>query len=137
MAQKSAKKLSMIFGSGIADELLPLGMIADAAAAMNYEVIIFVMGAGLFTFTKTPTLAYSAETSKIMPKIKSGMKKNNVAGWQEMLQEAKSLGTKIYACSQSAAIIGVNKKDLSKLIDDVICPSDFLIRSHGGELLFL
>ena len=130
-------KLSMVFGSGIADELLPLGMLAQAAAAMNYDVNKFVMGAGLFVFYKTPVLAYSKETSKIASKIKTGLKKNKVPGWQEMLGEAKSLGAKIYACSQSADIIGVNKKGLNNLIDGVICPADFLIRSEGGEILFL
>ncbi|HEV2438557.1 MAG TPA: DsrE/DsrF/DrsH-like family protein [bacterium] len=131
-------KLSIIMFSGTADKFIPLGVLAQAAAAMEMEVNIFVTGFALLGFTKQPhDLPFPAEFASMAPALAQGMKTARVGPWEGMLRQAKELGAKVYACSMMADVMGLKKADFSDLIDDVVGAATFLEAAERGQTLFI
>src|SRR5690242_7912778 len=93
-------KLSIIMFSGTADKFVPLGVLAQGAAAMDMQVNVFVTGFALLGFTKQPhDLPFPDEFAAMASALAQGMKAARVQPWDAMLRQAKELGAKIYACS--------------------------------------
>ncbi len=131
-------KVSIIMFSGTADKFIPLGVIAQAAAAMGMQVNIFVTGFALRGFTKThQDLPFPAEFAAMAPALEKGMQAAHVASWDAMLRQAKELDAKVYACSMMAGVMGLKKEDFSDLIDDVVGAATFLQQSENGQTLFI
>ncbi len=91
-------KFSIIMFSGTTDKFIPLGVLTDAAAAMGYDVNIFVTGFALLGFTKEKhEIPFPKEFESMAPMLMQGMKATNTKSWYEMLTEAKEAGNvKIY-----------------------------------------
>jgi len=131
-------KLSIIMFSGTADRFIPFGVLAQAAAAMEMEVNVFVTGFALLGFTKQPhDLPFPAEFASMAPALAQGMKAAHVGQWDAMLRQAKELGAKVYACSMMADVMGLKKADFNDLIDDVVGAATFLEAVEGGQTLFI
>jgi len=131
-------KLSIIMFSGTADKFIPLGVLAQAAAAMEIPVNIFVTGFALLGFTKQPhDLPFPAEFAGMAPALAQGMKASRVQPWDAMLRQAKELGAKVYACSMMADVMGLKKADFNDLVDDVVGAATFLQTAEGGQTLFI
>ncbi|HLJ58357.1 MAG TPA: DsrE/DsrF/DrsH-like family protein [bacterium] len=131
-------KVSIIMFSGTADKFIPLGVIAQAAAAMEMQVNIFVTGFGLLGFTKTPhDLPFPAEFASMAPALAQGMKAARVEPWDAMLRQAKELGAEVYVCSMMAGVMGLDKADFNDLVDDVVGAATFLEMAGGGQTLFI
>lgn len=136
--QQTASKLAIIMYSGTADKFIPLGVLAQAAAAMSVEVSVFVTGFALMGFTKQRhELPFPAEFAAMAPALAQGMQANRVAGWDAMLREAKELGAKVYACSMMSSVMGLKKQDFNELIDDIVGAATFLKEAEGGQTLFI
>ncbi len=136
--QQTASKLAIIMYSGTADKFIPLGVLAQAAAAMSVEVSVFVTGFALMGFTKQRhELPFPPEFAAMAPALAQGMQANRVAGWDAMLREAKELGAKVYACSMMSSVMGLKKQDFNELIDDVVGAATFLKEAEGGQTLFI
>lgn len=133
-----AEKLSIVMFSGTADKFIPLGVLAQAAGAMGVQVNVFVTGFALMGFTKKKSeLPFPSEFTGMAPALMAGMKKNNVAPWDKMLEEAKKFGAKVYACSMMAGVMGLGKNDFNPLVDDVVGAATFLGKADGGQVLFI
>ena len=131
-------KVSIIMFSGTADKFIPLGVIAQAAAAMGMQVNIFVTGFALRGFTKAhQDLPFPSEFAAMAPALEKGMQAAHVASWDAMLRQAKELDAKVYACSMMAGVMGLKKEDFSDLIDDVVGAATFLQQSENGQTLFI
>lgn len=131
-------KLSIIMFSGTADKFIPMGVVAQAAAAMGMEVNIFVTGFALLGFTKQPhDLPFPAEFAGMAPALVQGMKAARVQPWGAMLRQAKELGAKVYACSMMAEAMGLAKVDFNDLVDDVVGAATFLHMAEHGQTLFI
>ena len=131
-------KISMIMFSGTADKFIPMGVVAQAAAAMGMEVNVFVTGFALLGFTKQPhELPFPAEFAGMAPALAQGMKASRVQPWGAMLRQAKELGAKVYACSMMADVMGLKKADFNDLVDDVVGAATFLQTAEGGQTLFI
>lgn len=131
-------KLSIIMFSGTADKFIPLGVLAQGAAAMEMQVNIFVTGFSLLAFTKKPhALPFPAEFAAMAPALAEGMKAANVQPWDAMLRQAKELGAKVYACSMMAEVMGLKRDDFGDLIDDVVGAATFLEAAENGQTLFI
>ncbi|MEM3205250.1 MAG: DsrE/DsrF/DrsH-like family protein [Candidatus Micrarchaeaceae archaeon] len=131
-------KFSIIAFSGTADKLIPLGVLAQAAAAMGNEVNIFVTGWALLYFTKKPVQApFPTEFKDFAPKLMEGMKKTKTPSWVDMIKEAKSMGAKVYVCSLMAGIMGLDKSMMNDLVDDVVGAAAFLQKAEGGQTIFI
>lgn len=134
----AAGKISIIMFSGTADKFIPLGVIAQAAAAMGMQVNVFVTGFGLLGFTKTPhDLPFPSEFADMAPALAKGMQANRVAPWDAMLRQAKEFGAKVYACSMMASVMGLARGDFGDLVDDVVGAAAFLQMAENGQTLFI
>ncbi len=131
-------KLSVIMFSGTADKFIPLGVLAQAAAAMDMEVNVFVTGFALLGFTKKPNdLPFPSEFAPMAPALAKGMQAKRIPSWDAMLSQAKELGAKVYACSMMAEVMGLGKGDFNDLVDDVVGAATFLEKAEGGQTLFI
>ncbi|MEM0149886.1 MAG: DsrE/DsrF/DrsH-like family protein [Candidatus Micrarchaeaceae archaeon] len=133
------EKFSIIMFSGTADKFIPLGVLADAAAAMGYEFKVFVTGFALMGFTKEKhELPFPAEFASMAPMVASGMKATNTKSWYDMLSEAKASGNvKVYACSLMASMFNLKKDDLDPIVDDILGAASFLEMAEGGQVIFI
>ncbi len=136
--QKSKGKLSIMMFSGTADKFIPLGVLAQAAAAMEMQVQIFVTGFALPAFSKRPPeLPFPVEFAAAAPGLAAGLASNHVASWDAMVREAKGLGAKVYVCSMMSAVMGLGREDFGDLVDDVIGAAAFVEMAEGGETFFI
>ncbi len=131
-------KLSIIMFSGTADKFIPLGVLTQAAAAMEMQVNVFVTGFALLGFTKKPQdLPFPSEFASMAPALAKGMQAKNVPSWDAMLRQAKELGAKVYACSMMSEVMGLGKGDFNDLVDDVVGAATFLEKAERGQTLFI
>ena len=131
-------KVSIIMFSGTADKFIPLGVLAQAAAAMGMQVNIFVTGFALRGFTKQhQDLPFPSEFAAMGPALAQGMQATHVASWDAMLRQAKELGAKVYSCSMMSSVMGLKKEDFNDLIDDVVGAATFLQEAENGQTLFI
>lgn len=131
-------KLSIIMYSGTADKFIPLGVLAQASAAMGMQVSIFVTGFALRGFTRQPQeLPFPAEFTAMAPALGQGMQAAHVAPWDTMLRQAKQLGAKVHACSMMSTVMGLKPGDFNDLVDDTVGAAAFLQTAEGGQTLFI
>ncbi len=136
--KETEHKFSIVMFSGTADKFIPLGVMAQAAAAMEMEVNVFVTGFALQAFTKEPhELPFPAEFAAMAPMLMQGMQANNVAPWDTMLRQAKEMGAKVYACSMMSQVMGLKKEDFNDLIDDVVGAAAFVQMAEHSETFFI
>ena len=135
----SKDKISMIVFSGTEDKLIPVGIIAQGAAALGYEVNIFFTGWALTRLLKNPMPpTWPKDFEHLVPRLQEGMAKLKAPSWLDMLREAKSMGAKIYACSTMSSALGLKKEDFDpSLVDDVVGVATFLEMAKGGQVLFI
>jgi peroxiredoxin family protein len=130
--------LSIIMFSGTADKFIPLGVLAQAAAAMGTQVNIFVTGFALQGFTKKKAeLPFPVEFAAMAPALAKGMQASNVPSWDQMLHQAKDLGARVYTCSMMSGVMGLKKEDFNDLVDDVVGAATFLQKGEHGQTLFI
>lgn len=135
---KTTDKLGIVMFSGTAENFIPLGVMAQAAAALGTEVEIFVTGFALLAFTKEPhELPFSSEFSGMAPALGHGMEAAHVASWDVMLRQAKEMGAKVHACSMMSGVMGLKLEDYGDLVDDMVGAATFLQHSAGGQVLFI
>jgi peroxiredoxin family protein len=132
-------KFSIIMFSGTTDKFIPLGVLTDAAAAMGYDVNIFVTGFALLGFTKEKhEIPFPKEFESMAPMLMQGMKATNTKSWYEMLTEAKEAGNvKIYICSLMASMFNLKKNNFDPIVDDIVGAASFLQMSEGGQVIFI
>lgn len=134
----TTSKLSIVMFSGTADKFIPLGVLAQAAAAMGSEVNIFVTGFALHGFTKEHhDLPFPTEFAAMAPALAQGMEAHHVPSWDTMLRQAKELGAKVYACSMMSEVMGLTRDDFGDLVDDVVGAATFVQLAEHGETLFI
>lgn len=131
-------KLSIIMFSGTADKFIPLGVLAQAGAAMGMEVGVFVTGFALHAFTKEHhELPFPAQFADLAPAVAEGMRAAHVEPWDAMLRRAKEMGARVHACSMMSEVMGLKAEDFGDLVDDVVGAATFLQDAEGGETFFI
>jgi peroxiredoxin family protein len=138
VGEGGGNKIALMMFSGTADKFIPLGVLAQAAAAMGMEVNIFVTGFALHGFTKTPhDLPFPTEFAGMAPALAQGMAAAHVDSWDVMLRQAKALGAKVYVCSMMCGVMGLKLEDFNDLVDDMVGAASFLEMAEGGQTLFI
>ncbi len=102
-------KVAIIASNGGLFDAYKVFNIAAAAAASEKEVGIF------FTFEGLNLIHKEAHKALPIPEgrehIKEGFEKQNVPGIPEMLETAKDLGVKLFACQMTMDVMGLEKDD--------------------------
>lgn len=65
------------------------------------------------------------------------MRKNRVATLEELVEAAKALGIRLYACEMAAQVLGLQKSDFIPEVKEVVGVASFLKLSEGGRTLFI
>ena len=129
-------KLSIILFSGTVDKLMPVGVLASAAAGLGYDVEIFATFWGLLALKKdAPEPDVSEDYGPMGEMFKKVMKEKNMPSWLDLLRQAKEMGNvKIYACAQTFDMLDLKKEDLVDIVDDVIGAMEYLEKSKDADI---
>lgn len=65
------------------------------------------------------------------------MRKNHVATLEELVEAAKLLGIRMYACEMAMHVLGLQKTDFIEEVKDEVGVATFLKISEGGRTLFI
>ncbi len=134
-------KMNMVVFSGSVDKLMPVAIIASAAAQMGVKVTLFFTFWGIMAARKDmvdKNDKISSEFAEYKEKMFEIMQKSNMKPWYKMLEEAKQTGNlKIYACSHTLDMFGMEKEHLIDIFDDVVGVGTFLMESEDAEVIFI
>ena len=132
-ADASPKRLALVASKGTLDEAYPPLILATTAASLGWEVGIFFTFYGLDILNKkklnklkVPSLANPAMpvpvpnivgmmpgmTSVATAMMKGWMKKSKIPMVKEFMDMSRELGVKLFACSTTMGVMGVEENDL-------------------------
>ncbi len=155
------KKISIVCFSGDYDKVIAAYTIATGAAATNREVTMFFTFWGLNVLKKRQGRAWLGKDALsslfnflmggrrnlplsrlnfagLSPCLMQGMmKKNHVATLPELIEAARELGVRIYACEMAMHILGVAREDLVDEVADVVGVATFLNASEDAHIIFI
>jgi len=154
---KRANRLVLVVTKDTIDQVYPPLILATTAAASGMEVDIYFTFWGLKLLDKRShkktKLASVGNPALPMPNIlgvlpgmtamATRMMKGQIKKYwptiPEMMQQAKDLGVRFHACSPTMGLMGIEKKDLIPLTDDIVGASTFLdwATSAGTATIFI
>lgn len=136
-AQKKA--LALILHSASYDRLYQGISCALAALALGREVKLF------FTYWALETLRKDAGDSLILDEearayrkiLENNLKKRHMQKIGELYAQAKIMGAKFYACTQSMGLLNISRDELVKEVDKSMGLTTFLSEAIEAQLLFI
>lgn len=159
------KRLALIVSKGTLDQAYPPLVMATTAASMGWEVAIFFTFYGLDIVHKDrmPKLSVSPVGNPAMPPpikkvpvhiptlvgalpgmksaatkmMKSWISKTNLASIPELLEIARELGIRMYACNTTLTVMGVSKEDLIDGVEFAGAPAFLDFAGESDVQLFI
>ena len=133
------EKITMVVFSGTVDRLIGMGILAQAALAMDYSVDIYLMFWGTYAFKKDVigvdnTLSEHFDFTG--EKFKEVIMNGGISPWYEMIKQAREMGkVKIYVC---AACGKAWSADLEKLefVDDIVGAGEIVWNSTESKATY-
>lgn len=130
--------MAMIMFSGTVDKLMPIGIMASGAVAMDMEVDIFATFWGLQALRKDALMTnmkISKDYEEMAGPMMQLMQTKNVQPWFETLKKAKEVGTvRIHACAMTFDLMGMKKEDLADFVDDVVAVGEFVEMAKDAKI---
>jgi peroxiredoxin family protein len=164
-SSRKPKRLALIVSKGTLDQAYPPLIMATTAASMGWEVGVFFTFYGLDIVhrQRMPKLSVSPVGNPAMPPpvrnvpvhiptlvgalpgmksaatrmMKSWMSKANLASVPELLEMAKELGVRMYACNTTLAVMDVSKEDLIEGVDFAGAPAFLDFAGDSDVQLFI
>ena len=144
-----ATRVGIIVLSGTLDKVMPAFILGTTAAAMGMEVGMFFSfyGINVLHKEKFKNLKVSPIGNPAMPMpvpvpqlitvlpgmvdftttmMKKMMEKNKVPGIEELLEQAKDLGIKLFPCNTALQLFGYKAEDLIDGVEKPVGASTFL-----------
>ncbi len=133
------KGLAIIIHSGSYDRMYHALSLALAASALGREVRMFFTYWALGCMKKNEPSSFNLdrEAQAHQEIIDKNIKAGHMQGWVELLGQAKALGVRFYACTQSMGLLNISRDELVKEIDKSMGITTFLTESSGDQLLFI
>jgi peroxiredoxin family protein len=136
------KRMSLVVFSGTVDKLTAVATLATGAAAMNMEVDLFLTFWGLEAFkkgAKAQPPRITAEYADYAPVMMELMQAKQVPHWLDTLRSAREIGqVKIYACSATMELFGIQLAELEDVVDEVTGVATFVDRAQdAGITMFI
>ena len=137
----SKNKLAIVLFSGTVDKLMPVGILASAAATLGMQVDIFATFWGLNAFRKDAiktNMKFSKDFEEMAGPMMQLMQAKHVSSWYESLKQAKEMGNiKIHACTMTYGLMDMKMEDLDPIVDDTIGAVSFLELAKDAVTLFI
>ena len=131
-------RMSLVVFSGTADKLTAVATLATGAAAMGMEVELFLTFWGLESFrkgAKAQPPRITAEYADYGPVMMELMQAKHVPHWLDTLRDAREIGSvKVYACSATMELFGMQKDDLEDIVDEVTGVATFVDRAKDAAI---
>lgn len=136
-AQK--KGLAIIFHSGSYDRIYHGLSIALAALALGREVkFFFTYWALEYLKQNRPALfKLDAESQEQREAIKKNIEKGHIQKAPELIVQAKKMGAKFYACTNSMGLLNISRDELIKEVDKSMGITTFLTETAEDQILFI
>lgn len=133
-----AERMSLIVFSGTVDKLLAASILATGAAAMGLEVEVFLTTWGMMAFRKgdyKTNTRLSKDFEEYGPVMMEAMQAKKAPSWMDNLVGAKEIGdVKVYACSMTMELFGMQLSDLEPIVDEVTGVAAFVERAKEGQI---
>lgn len=134
-------KLAIVLFSGTVDKLIPIGVLASAAATLGMQVDIFATFWGLNAFKKDAVktnMKFSKDYEEMAGPMMQAMQMKHVPSWYDTLKQAKEMGNiKIHACTMTYGLLDMKMEDLDPIVDDKIGAVSFLELARDAITLFI
>lgn len=129
-------KISIIVSSEKIDKLLEVGILASTSSTMNWDVELFFTFWGLLALKKGfEAKKVSSDYSEYEDMLQKNMKSGSIPEWRELLIKAKESGNvKIFACSTTLGMFGINKENLEEFVDDIVGATTFLSKAKESDI---
>ena len=135
-----AEQMAVVLTEGADDKLLPFATLVSGAIAMGMRVDVFASYWGLMAFRSsakgapaTVSPGHGAEGER----LEHALRDPKAPSWRSILEMAKSLGElRIFACSQSMEMLGLQKEDLDPLVDAVTGVATFVDRTRSASVTY-
>ncbi|MEM2927917.1 MAG: DsrE/DsrF/DrsH-like family protein [Nitrososphaerota archaeon] len=129
-------KISIILASERIDKIYPAIILATSSVAMGWDAEIFFTFWGLLALkkgyeTKNVSLDYNEYKESLIKMIELG----KIPEWKNMIKSFKNTGKlKIYACSTTMELLGINKGNLEDFVDNIVGAPTFLSKAKDSEV---
>ena len=141
MREKKARRLAIVVQGGTIDKLYCAFILASTAVAMDMEAHLY------FTFWGLQMLVKGAMEKAGLPatyrhleeKMRKNLEKMKYPTPYEMLKRLKqSTLFKMYACSPSMGMFGIEREDLIPEVEEIVGAATFLeIAANADVTLFI
>ena len=133
------KGLAVIFHSGSYDRLYHGLSLSLSALALGREVRMFFTYWALGCLRKDAPSSFSLdrEARAHQEIIDKNVKAGHMQRLPELFSQAKQLGAKFYACTQSMGLLNISRDELAKEIDKSMGITTFLTEAAQDQLLFI
>lgn len=131
--------LAIILHSGSFDRLYHGLSIALAALALGRETRLFFTYWALeqLRSAKKPPQRLDREAQAHKEILEKNIKKGHMQEVPELLAQAKSMGARFYACTQSMGLLNISRDELLKEVDKSMGITTFLTEAKDAQLLFI
>ncbi len=129
-------KISIIVSSEKIDKLLEAGILTSTSSAMNWEADLFFTFWGLLALKKGfEAKKVSSDYSEYGDILHKNIKSGSIPQWKELLIKAKESGkVKIYACSTTLGMFGIDKENLEEFVDDIVGAATFISKAKKSDI---
>ena len=157
MPETPKEKMTLVFFSGTLDKAIAMMFLATTAASMNMEVSVFFTFWGLSFLKKGKFYKGKGILQKMMEfmmpsskaalpltdmnmlglgpvMMKKMMENTRTPSLEEFFKMAKTFGVKIYACSTSCGIMGIEKENMIDGVDGVLGAAAFLAEAQKAKI---
>ncbi len=125
MAEKRKKIAIVVSESSLDKAMMPM-ILATTGAALDAEVHVFFTFWGMNLLKKDYKPKLKGMMKPFTGMMISKMKKHNIPTFEELRQQCKELGVKIYACSTTMDLMDIKKEDLFDKSIEVVGAAKFL-----------
>ena len=134
---KNKKKIAMVLTEGSFDKAMMPFLLGVTASASGIEAHIFFTFWGINVIKKGAKPKLPGMWKPFTGIMIKKMKKKNIATLDELLEQARELGVKLYACSATMELMSIKKEDLIDGVE-VIGAAGFLkIAAESDIQLFI
>ncbi len=131
------KKMAIVVSENAFDKAMMPLILGSSGAALDAEVHIFFTFWGMFLLKKGYKPKLKGMMRPFTGMMLSKMKKQNVPGFEELIDQCRELGVKFYACSTSMELMGLNKEDLIDGVEVVGATKFLQIAFDADVTLFI